>query len=66
MGRLTTICWTRKLSELAVKSVIWPSLEPFLVSTLRFKRLKLRFITFSILTTSEGVTSSSASSITMP
>ena len=66
MGRLTIICWMRKSSALAVKSMIWPSLEPFLVSTLRVRRSKLRPKTCSIRTTSEEPTSSSTLSMTMP
>ena len=66
VGRLTMICWTRKSSELTVKSVTVPSLEPFLVSTLRERRSKLRPRTCSIRTTSEGATNSSIESMTMP
>ena len=60
------ICWTLKLSSVTVKSVILPSFVPFLVSTLRPLRLKLRAIIFSILTTSPSEISSSAESITRP
>ena len=52
VGRLTMICWTEKLSSVTVKSRTLPSLEPFLVSTLRPMRLKLSSITLLILTTS--------------
>ena len=45
-GRLTMICWIVKSSEVAVKSMMVPSLVPFLVSTLRPIRLKLRSRTF--------------------
>ena len=66
VGRFTMICWTLKLSSVTVKSMILPSLEPFLVSTLRPMGLKLRARTFSILTTSPSEISSSAESMTRP
>ena len=65
-GRLTIICWMLKLSLVVVKSIMRPSLVPFLVSTLSPMRLKLRFRTFSIFTTSFEETNSSIESITMP
>lgn len=46
--------------------MMWPSLVPFLDSTLRFKRSKLRETTLSIWTTSLEPINSSALSITMP
>ena len=54
------------MSSVTVKSVTLPSLEPFLVSTLRPMGLKLRARTFSILTTSPSEISSSAESMTRP
>lgn len=65
-GRLTIICWTAKLSGVTVKSLTRPRREPFLVSTLRLIRLKLREMTSEILTTSSGETSSSMESTIMP
>lgn len=65
-GRLTMICWVMKSSEVTVKSETLPSLLPFLVSTLRPMRLKLRPIMRSILMTSLDVISSSILSTTMP
>ena len=55
-----------KSSGVTVKSTNLPSLERFLVSTLRPMRSKFNSRTFWILITSLGVTSSSILSITMP
>ena len=55
-----------KLSGETVKSSTWPSLEPFLVSTLRPGRLKLSSKTWLNLMMSSGALSSSTLSMTMP
>lgn len=65
-GRLTMSCWTIKSSAVRVKSETLPSLVPFLVSTLRLMRLKLRSRILLILTTSSFSTSSSMESMTQP
>lgn len=60
------ICLTVKSSESTVKAETLPSLEPFLVSTLRSIRSKLRARILLILTTSSSAMSSSMLSIIMP
>ena len=65
-GRLTISCWTMKSLEVTVKSMILPSLDFFLVSTLRVRRSKLRSRTCWSLTMSSYPTSSSMLSMTMP
>ena len=65
-GRLTMSCFTVKLSSVTVKSETLPSLVPFLVSTLRSVREKLRSMILLILTTSSLLTSSSIESTTQP
>ena len=65
-GRLTMSCWMEKLSSVMVKSLTWPSLEPFLVSTLRPTSEKLRSRILSMRMTSPRATRSSVESMTQP
>ena len=60
------ICWTEKSSVVTAKSWTLPSLEPFLVSTLRVFRSKLSLRVSAILMTSPSPMSSSILSMTKP